>query len=141
MIRKLKEDDILKLTKLFKTLGYPIELPKDKHRFINLLNHPDYHMIVIEKEDRIIGFCGMCKMLFFEKNGCYMRILAFVIDEDYQNNGYGKLLLKEAEKLAKDLSCDVITLNSGNREERDNAHKFYLNNGYITKTSGYVKSL
>ncbi|RXK19177.1 GNAT family N-acetyltransferase [Macrococcus sp. DPC7161] len=141
MIRKLKEDDILKLTKLFKTLGYPIELTTDKHRFINLLNHPDYHMLVIEKEDRIIGFCGMCKMLFFEKNGCYMRILAFVIDEDYQNQGYGKLLLEESEKLAKDLTCDIITLNSGNRKERNNAHKFYINNGYRIKASGFVKSL
>jgi len=32
-------------------------------------------------------------------------------------------------------------LNSGNREERKIAHKFYLNRGYKDKTTGFSKPL
>ncbi len=70
-----------------------------------------------------------------------MRLLAFVINSNYREEGYGTLLLKESEILATQLGCKAITLNSGNREERDNAHSFYKNNGFENKSSGFSKSI
>ena len=43
--------------------------------------------------------------------------------------------------LATQLGCKAITLNSGNRTERDNAHKFYKRNGFDNKSSGFSKNL
>ncbi|RIL82175.1 N-acetyltransferase, partial [Staphylococcus cohnii] len=83
----------------------------------------------------------MCKMLFYEKNGEYMRLLAFVINSSYRGKGYGTLLLKESEMLAIQLGCKTFTLNSGKREERDNVYSFYKNNGFENKTSGFSKSI
>lgn len=51
------------------------------------------------------------------------------------------LLLNESEMLATQLGCKAITLNSGNRTERDNAHKFYKRNGFENKSSGFAKSI
>lgn len=70
-----------------------------------------------------------------------MRLLAFVINSNHREEGYGTLLLKESEILATQLGCKAITLNSGNREERDKAHSFYKNNGFENKSSGFSKSI
>ena len=51
------------------------------------------------------------------------------------------LLLNESEMLATQLGCKAITLNSGNREERDSAHSFYKSNGFENKSSGFSKSI
>ena len=80
-------------------------------------------------------------MLFYEKNGEYMRLLAFVINSNYREKGYGTLLLNELEMLATQLGCKAITLNSGNRVERDNGHSFYKSNGFENKSSGFSKNL
>lgn len=80
-------------------------------------------------------------MMFYEKNGEYMRLLAFVINSNYRENGYGTLLLKESEILATQLGCKVITLNSGDRVGRHDAHSFYKRNGFVNKSSGFLKNL
>jgi len=49
--------------------------------------------------------------------------------------------MNEAEKWAIGQEATYIMLNSGNREERKIAHKFYLNRGYKDKTTGFSKPL
>ena len=70
-----------------------------------------------------------------------MRLLAFVINSNYRGKSYGKLLLKESETLANQLGCKTITLNSGNRIDRDNAHSFYKSNGFKNNSSRFSKSI
>lgn len=83
----------------------------------------------------------MCKMMFYENDGNYMRILSFVVNLNFRGNGLGSLLLKESEKLADKLNCKVITLNSGIRTERETAHKFYKANGFESKYYGFLKRI
>jgi len=47
----------------------------------------------------------------------------------------------EAEKWAMEQEATYIMLNSGRREERKVAHKFYLNMGYKDKSTGFSKLL
>ncbi|NWK84562.1 GNAT family N-acetyltransferase [Staphylococcus sp. GSSP0090] len=143
-VRLFEEHDLNKINELlvlYEDLGYPT-IPKDLSiRLNNIYNHQDYYLLLLVKGDVIIGLSGMCKMMFYEKNGEYMRLLAFVINSNYRGKGYGTLLLKESEMLATQLGCKAITLNSGNREERDSAHSFYKSNGFENKSSGFSKKL
>ncbi|WP_105965612.1 GNAT family N-acetyltransferase [Staphylococcus chromogenes] len=129
------------LYKLYDDLGYPTNKNELKKRLKQITNHGDYFVLLLIKENKIIGLSGMCKMMFYEKNGEYMRILAFVIHSDFRKRGYGKKLLADSEKLARKLNCKIITLNSGNRNERLVAHKLYKNSGYVSTTIGFSKSL
>ncbi|KAA1037588.1 GNAT family N-acetyltransferase [Macrococcus equipercicus] len=140
-IREFNTTDSRKLDRLFTELGYPTTNKELSVRLDKLMNHKDYFALVVEHNQRIIGFCGMCRMMFFERDGNYMRILAFIIDSEYRNKGIGSRLLIEAEKFSQTKHCTVITLNSGNREERNIAHQFYISNDYILKSSGFVKIL
>jgi GNAT superfamily N-acetyltransferase len=53
----------------------------------------------------------------------------------------GKKLMEETENWARKQGAISIGLNSGNREERKNAHQFYLQMGYQEKSKGFVKKL
>ncbi len=67
------------LCKLSDDLGYPTNENDLKKRLKKITNHDDYFLLLLIKENKIIGLSGMCKMMFYEKNAEYMRILAFVI--------------------------------------------------------------
>lgn len=142
--RLFKEKDFNKINELlalYEDLGYPTIAENLINRLKKIYSHEDYYLLLLIKDDVIIGMSGMCKMIFYEKNGDYMRILTFVINTDYREKGYGRLLLKESEMLATQLGCKAITLNSGNREERESAHNFYKSNGFDNKSSGFSKNL
>ena len=142
--RLFEEQDLIKIKELlvlYEDLGYPTITEDLVNRLKKIYSHEDYYLLLLIKDDVIIGLSGMCKMMFYEKNGEYMRLLAFVINSNYREKGYGTLLLKESEILATQLGCEAITLNSGNKEERDNAHSFYKRNGFENKSSGFSKSL
>ena len=142
--RLFDERDLNKIDELlvlYEDLGYPTIEEDLVNRLNKIYSHEDYYLLLLIKDDVIIGLSGMCKMLFYEKNGEYMRLLAFVINSNYREKGYGTLLLKESQILATQLGCKAITLNSGNREERDNAHSFYKSNGFVNRSSGFSKKL
>ena len=142
--RLFEEQDFNKINELlalYEDLGYPTIAEDLINRLKKIYSHEDYYLLLLIKDEVIIGLSGMCKMMFYEKNGEYMRLLAFVINSNYREKGYGTLLLKESEILATQLGCKAITLNSGNREERDNAHSFYKSNGFENKSSGFSKNL
>ena len=142
--RLFEEHDLNKIKELlilYEDLGYPTITKNLVNRLKKIYSHEDYYLLLLIKDEVIIGLSGMCKMMFYEKNGEYMRLLAFVINSNYREKGYGTLLLKESEMLATQLGCKAITLNSGNREERDSAHNFYKSNGFDNKSSGFSKNL
>lgn len=142
--RLFEEQDLNKINELlvlYEDLGYPTNAEDLLNRFKKIYSHEDYYLLLLIKDDVIIGLSGMCKMMFYEKNGEYMRLLAFVINSNCRGKGYGRLLLKESEILATQLGCKAITLNSGNRVERDSAHSFYKSNGFENKSSGFSKNL
>ncbi|MFT3658491.1 GNAT family N-acetyltransferase [Staphylococcus ureilyticus] len=142
--RLFDERDLNKIDELlvlYEDLGYPTIAEDLVNRLNKIYSHEDYYLLLLIKDDVIIGLSGMCKMLFYEKNGEYMRLLAFVINSSYRGKGYGTLLIKESEMLAIQLGCKTITLNSGKREERDNAYSFYKSNGFENKSLGFSKQI
>jgi GNAT superfamily N-acetyltransferase len=140
-IRKATVNDIKEITKLMGHLGYPTTIEKMKTRFSNIESSPDYHTLLASYDDKIVGMIGLVKGYYYELDGLYVRIVALVVDSNHRNKGIGKLLLEEAESWAKKIGATGIGLNSGNRPERINAHKFYKNSGYVEKSVGFAKNL
>ncbi|PWA12267.1 GNAT family N-acetyltransferase [Pueribacillus theae] len=139
-IRKATINDIPELASLMTQLGYPTSVEKMEIRFNNIESNPSYHTIVADIGGKVVGMAGLCTGMFYEYDGSYIRIVAFVVDSNYRRKGLGKKLI-EAENWARKQGASVIVLNSGNREERNNAHQFYLNLGFKDKSTGFVKSL
>ena len=139
--RKADLRDIPALTILMGQLGYPTTEDKMTTRFNALEAHPSYATLVVEMDGVVVGMVGLCLSLFYEQDGCYARVAAFVVDVNYRRKGIGNRLLEAAEEWAKGQGASVITLNSGNREERNAAHHFYSENGYVGRSTGFSKRL
>jgi GNAT superfamily N-acetyltransferase len=84
---------------------------------------------------------GLFKGIYYEKNGLYLRILAFVVKQSRRELGIGRILIKASEDWAVEQGLNSVLINSGNREERKAAHVFYQKMGYVVKSSGFVKEL
>ncbi|WP_339253221.1 GNAT family N-acetyltransferase [Sporosarcina sp. FSL W8-0480] len=140
-IRAIQPTDFNDLVELMSELGYPTTLEELTKRLELLLSHEDYEALVVVKNNRVIGFAGVCKALAFEFTGTYIRIIAFVVSFRERRQGIGTMLLKACEDWAIQQGAVAITLNSGNREERQPAHTFYTNNGYVGKSTGFTKGI
>ncbi|QQK77691.1 GNAT family N-acetyltransferase [Salicibibacter cibarius] len=140
-IRTATEKDISALAGLMEHLGYPTTTEEMNLRFSNIESHPDYHTLIASYNDKTVGMVSLAKSFFYEADGIYVRIVAIVVDPDYQNLGIGKELIKAAENWARMIGANVIALNSGDRPERSNAHTFYKNMGFEDKNIGFTKSL
>ncbi|MDR3697814.1 GNAT family N-acetyltransferase [Mucilaginibacter sp.] len=141
IIRDANPGDLTALTLLMNELGYPTLFEEMKERFSKISANSDYKTIVAILNDEVVGMAGLAKGIFYEKNGHYPRVLAFVVKQNSRGKGIGKALLNTAESLAKELGITTVLINCGNREEREQAHKFYYKMGYAVKSSGFVKQL
>lgn len=140
-IRTVQLRDYEELVELMGELGYPTTLNILADRFKLLRDHEDYEALVVIKDGCVIGFAGLCKAFSFEFTGMYVRLLALVVSSKQRKQGVGKLLLEACEEWAIRQGATVITLTSGNREERQAAHSLYTNNGYLAKSTGFSKKL
>jgi GNAT superfamily N-acetyltransferase len=140
-IREATINDIPELVVLMKQLGYPTTVDKMKFRFNAISSNSNYHTLVADYDGKVVGMAGLCTNPFYEFDGSYVRIVAFVVDANYRKKGIGKKLIQEAESWARKQGAISIGLNSGNREERKEAHQFYLNMGYKDKSIGFTKNL
>lgn len=140
-IRMLQKQDYTVLVNLIIELGYSMTLEDVEKQYGALQTHPDYEILIIEKDNKVVGFAGLCKAYFFEAAGTYVRILAFVVSRSARKQGIGTKLLQACEQWAIEQGCNSIILNSGNRAEREAAHRFYTENGYLAKSTGFSKNI
>ncbi|MFD2637940.1 GNAT family N-acetyltransferase [Piscibacillus salipiscarius] len=141
MIRKATMEDVQGLAELMSELGYPTSYENMKQRYSKINQHPDYYTLVYEIEGQLVGMTGMIRAFRYEDDYSYVRIVSMVVKEFARGKGIGYELLKASESWAKGQGCHMVTLNSGNREERSKAHEFYKRNGFVGSATGFYKKL
>ncbi|HWD86580.1 MAG TPA: GNAT family N-acetyltransferase [Mucilaginibacter sp.] len=141
IVRNAGPEDIEDMALLMTQLGYPTSPREMRIRFESIASHPDYCTLIARAGDEIVGLAGLVKGLYYEYNGEYLRILAFVVKESGRKRGIGRVLLKACEQWGVSQGLNVAVLNSGNRAAREAAHAFYQKMGYKIKSSGFIKQL
>jgi GNAT superfamily N-acetyltransferase len=95
--------------------------------------------LVAEVDGEIIGLTGARLGSAFERNGRHAGLLVLVIDEKWQGNGIGSLLLDQVEAWAKEKGATLMILTSSNH--RLDAHEFYRKLGYAETGMRFAKGL
>ena len=100
-------------------------------------------VIVAEINNKIVGV-ALLSIKNYDHNGPTINIqTAFldtiVVTSSYQQNGVGKELLIEIEKLAKQMSCNAIKINTA--IENNGALKFYEKLGYKESEIQLIKQI
>lgn len=126
------------ITSLMSELGYETTEREVTSRLAKLSKNPDYHTLVAEMDNQVIGLLGLHIGLAYEFNECYGRVICLIVNQQYRKTGIGKQLLASAKEIIIEQGGSAITLNSGNRTDREDAHKFYLKNGFTAKSTGFI---
>ena len=112
-IEEFKEYDLFRWNILRKPLGKDISSLKDEY------DKSAFHLVGI-KNNKIIA-CG--RLHFNGTDEAQIRYMA--VKEEFRKLKLGKLMLKELESYAFNMSLESIYLNS-----RESAVEFYIKNGY-----------
>lgn len=126
-------EDIEKVTKLAKQLGYPSTPEQIRERFAAIHKHPDHGLFVVREDDRLLGWVHVNRDSASLLSEPRAEITALVVDETERGKKLGTLLLQKAETWAKSQDLTLVRLRSNLK--RTDAHRFYLREGYeIQKT-------
>ena len=107
-----------------------------KNDLINTLKSTEEIILVIEINNIIIGYV---KFKYNTKATKFIWIDEIVIDNDYKKKGYGKTLITEVTKFAKENNCKRIELNcwSFNKD----ALRFYEKIGFVQQRIIFEKEV
>ena len=107
-----------------------------KNDLINDLKSTEEIILVIEINNIIIGYV---KFKYNTKATKFIWIDEIVIDNDYKKKGYGKTLITEVTKFAKENNCKRIELNCWSFNE--DALKFYEKIGFVQQRIIFEKEV
>ena len=126
MIRKAKKEDLKQLSAVYDK-AFPVHniFTQSEEIVINYLEPLLDSIMVVEVDNKIVG-----GLVIFEKNYGDWKLTNFkhiAISPEYQGEGIGSELLKEAEKIVK---TGKIELRVTEAVSEQGTIKFYEKNGY-----------
>jgi len=95
-------------------------------------------MLVATEAERVLGVAvWRCYESTHQPRQLYIDDL--VTDERMRSHGVGRAMLEECRRLARDLDCTALTLDSGTQRQR--AHAFYFREGMTIVSFHFAKQL
>ncbi|WP_347549731.1 GNAT family N-acetyltransferase [Pseudalkalibacillus hwajinpoensis] len=140
-VRKAKTGDEEGIASLLSEMGYPVSSSQLKDRIKGIMDDSNYTTLVLEEEGVLISMLGMHIERSYVSDIRVARIITMITSAPHRQKGAGTKLMTEAEKQAIDAGAFTVVLNSGNREERKAAHRFYEGYGFLGKSTGFYKSI
>ncbi|MDQ0481812.1 GNAT family N-acetyltransferase [Guptibacillus hwajinpoensis] len=140
-IREAVAGDEEEMGLLLTDMGYPATALQLKDRLEPIMNNSSYLTLVTEENGSLVSMLGMHFERSYVSDIVVARIITMVTASDYRQRGIGRNMLNEAEKRAVEAGATLVVLNSGNRDERKAAHKFYEGCGFEAKSTGFYKEI
>lgn len=137
-IREAKPADAACIAKLIGLLGHEVgenALGKNLSKLKKLGELP----LVATLDKRVVGLCGVHKMVAIHRPVPVGRITILVVAEEERKQGVGGLLLDAAEQWCRDQGCQIVEVTSNDRLAA--AHAFYRHMGYERSSIRFFKKL
>lgn len=129
--------DAANIAHLFTQLGYAATGDELAPRL--LLPDPATRVLLAALTDRVVGVLVWHRLQPLHTAPAWGLISALVVDEEARGGGVGAALLSEAERQARGSGCGQLELSSSLK--REDAHRFYLAQGYQERPKRFVKLL
>jgi PhnO protein len=127
MIRKAVKDDLYAVYMLIQQLTNR-DFTKKQFDDCFIYNLDRGSVLVYEKDNLVSGCLAFDIHYSLHFSRKTAEIVNLIVDENARNNGIGKDLLTEFEKIAVDNGCVCIEVASG--KHREAAHRFYEREGF-----------
>lgn len=108
-----------------------------KETFNNIINFPNYYIIIAEENRKIIATCSIIILPnLTHHQRPYAIIENVVTDEKFRHMGYATALLNYAKEISIDNHCHKILVQTRSKEHE--TLNFYINNGFDkNETTGF----
>ena len=126
------------LVKLIQFLGHEID-EKSVRKNIGKLAKIGEAPLVATLDKKVVGLCGIHKMVTVHRPAPVGRISVLVVAEEAQDHGIGRMLVDEAERRLRKAGCQIVEVTSNDR--RTAAHAFYRHLGYERTSMRFMKKL
>jgi GNAT superfamily N-acetyltransferase len=146
-VRAARDEDLPRLLELLQQLSEQSEIPEsdvrtvaEQHRIAlqQFTADPRYHLFVVEDGGRIVGTLALYVLPNLSHGGRpYAIVENVVVDAGVRGGGYGRLLMRHAERIADAAGCYKISLTSNLK--RAPAHAFYERIGYHNTHKGFTR--
>ena len=113
-------------------------LPADYAKKMQRVFADGGRMLVAAEGERVLGV-AVWRVTENTSANLHLYVDDLVTDEAARSKGVGKLMLDECERLARDLDCENLTLDSG--AQRQQAHRFYFREGMTIPSFHFRKPL
>ena len=140
-VRPAAREDAFGLSELLGVLGYPCPPEEAAQRLLALRHDPDQTLLVVSDPDtgKLQGLV-CCDVSYYLPLGApTCRITALAVTPEAEGKGVGRLLLREAESLARGAGAVRIELTAASH--RLEAHEFYRACGYEEGAFRFVRRL
>jgi GNAT superfamily N-acetyltransferase len=140
LIREVTPDDAAAAANLSGELGYQVSADAIRERIESVLERPDQAVYVACLSGNVVGWIDLA-VTHHLASGSRVEICGLVVSSEVRSRGIGRLLVERAEQWAVSKGLTDMLVRS--RSTREDAHRFYLREGYTrVKTSAvFTKNL
>ncbi|WP_042457255.1 GNAT family N-acetyltransferase [Neobacillus dielmonensis] len=138
-IRKARVEDCQQIFLLLNQLDYHDTELFLKEKVEKLLMDPNEELLVFEEEHSVIAFISVHYIPQLAVKGDFARISYFAVDKTIRSKGIGRQIEEHCTDLALNRNCDRMEVHCHSR--RENAHRFYMRQGFIESPKYFIKML
>ncbi len=134
-IRRLSVDDAEAAAELSSQLGYPCSAGDLRERIEELSRAADRVAFAAVVDGQMVGWIDAAMERHLQASASVV-IGGLVVREDMRGFGVGKRLCVEVEEWARSKSVPLVRVRS--QIKREDAHRFYLRDGYSKVKTSFV---
>jgi GNAT superfamily N-acetyltransferase len=135
-LRRATADDAERLATLLTDEGYPAGATDLAARIARFAGDAS-RVVVAEAAGEVIGFIAFHIVPRFETDDRFVRIVTVVVDPGVRERGVGRLLMAEAERVAREDGAAYLEITAGHH--RPEARQLYETLGYDASLTTYLR--
>ena len=137
-VREAKRSDAAEMAKLIRLLEHKVD-EKGVRKRAEALTREKLPPLVVTLDEKIVGLCGLHRMVTIHRDDPVGRVTILVVAEDCRRQGIGRMLLEAAEAHLRKRGCGLIEATSNDRLTA--AHGFYRHMGYERTSIRFAKKV
>jgi GNAT superfamily N-acetyltransferase len=136
ILRPATPADARRIAQLLTDEGYPAG-PTDIVERLARFGGQDSAVLVADADGELLGFVAIHRIPRFEHDDHVVRILALVVEPGVRERGIGRLLMDEAERMARDGGSPFLEVTAGHH--RADARHLFESLGYDASLTTYLR--
>jgi GNAT superfamily N-acetyltransferase len=131
-VRPASRADAPAVNALLHELGYPSNTDEEVTERLSRWSGRDNLLVLVAAAgQQVVGVAALAVVPYFERPGCWGRVVALVVDARARGLGVGRQLLAATEQAALARGCVCMEISSA--RHRTGAHAFYRSVGYTDR--------